>query len=148
MDKRFILAQGSSLALTCSGSEETTWEFKRDDIPYFQVDQVQHGKKSYQIVQSSDTTTVLTLWDVSWKHSGVYVCIDRLTGESQEAVVFVPGKSPSYIHINKIVVSCLTALHLLSQTQMCGSSRAPTAWSLKPARRPPSPAWSPTQTSA
>lgn len=97
VDKRFILAQGSSLALTCSGSEETTWEFKRDDIPYFQVDQVQHGKKSYQIVQSSDTTTVLTLWDVSWKHSGVYVCIDRLTGESQEAVVFVPDPDVWFI---------------------------------------------------
>lgn len=89
-DKELVLAEGSSLSLTCSGSGETTWEFKRDDVPYFQVEQVQNGPQSYQVVQTGATSSVLTLWNVSWKHTGVYQCIDRLTGETKEVAVFVP----------------------------------------------------------
>ncbi|KAK7922797.1 hypothetical protein WMY93_009699 [Mugilogobius chulae] len=96
-DRQFILDPGSSLTLTCSGSEETAWEFQRDDVPYFQVDQVQHGKRSFQIVQNNDMTSVMTLFDVSWKHSGTYLCIDHKTGESQEAIVFVPDSDVWFI---------------------------------------------------
>lgn len=95
--REFILDRGSSLTLTCSGSAETAWEFKRDDVPYFQVDQVQHGKRSFKIVQNSDMASVLSLFDVSWKHSGVYLCIDRLTLESREIVVFVPDPDVWFI---------------------------------------------------
>lgn len=104
-DNDFILDRGSSLTLTCTGSEETTWEFKRDDVPYFQVDQVQHGRKSFQIVQNSDMASVLTLFEVSWKHSGVYICIDRLTGESQEVVVFVSDPEVWFIEISHGMVT-------------------------------------------
>uniref|UniRef100_A0AAQ5XGZ5 receptor protein-tyrosine kinase n=1 Tax=Amphiprion ocellaris TaxID=80972 RepID=A0AAQ5XGZ5_AMPOC len=76
-DKELVLAEGSSVSLTCSGSGDTTWEFKRDDVPY-------------QVVQTGTTSSVLTLWNVSWKHTGVYQCIDRLTGETKEVAVFVP----------------------------------------------------------
>uniref|UniRef100_A0A8D3BP70 receptor protein-tyrosine kinase n=1 Tax=Scophthalmus maximus TaxID=52904 RepID=A0A8D3BP70_SCOMX len=89
-DKEFILAKGSSLTLTCSSFGETTWEFKRDDVPYFQVEQVQNVGQSYQIVQSETTSSVLTLSNVSWKHTGVYLCVDRHTGETKEVLVFVP----------------------------------------------------------
>lgn len=92
-DKELVLAEGSSLTLTCSGSGNTTWEFKKDDVPYFQVDQVQNGGQSYQIVQSSATSSVLTLWNVSWKHTGVYLCIDQHTHETKEVAVFVPGEA-------------------------------------------------------
>lgn len=97
-DTEFTLGRGSSLTLTCSGSAETAWEFKRDDVPYFQVDPVQnYGKRSFKIVRNSNMASVLILDDVSWKHSGVYLCIDRLTAESQEIVVFVPDPDVWFI---------------------------------------------------
>ncbi|XP_071314346.1 platelet-derived growth factor receptor beta [Trachinotus anak] len=89
-DKEHILDEGSSLTLTCSGSGETTWDFKRDDLPYFQVEEILNGGQNYQIVQSGSTSSVLTLWDVSWRHTGVYQCTDQHTGETKEVVVFVP----------------------------------------------------------
>ncbi|XP_038555192.1 platelet-derived growth factor receptor beta [Micropterus salmoides] len=96
-DKELVLAEGSSLNLTCSGSEETTWVFKRDDVSILQVEQVQNGGQNYKIVQSSVTSSVLTLWNLSWKHTGVYQCIDRLTGETKEVAVFVPDPDVWFI---------------------------------------------------
>ncbi|XP_040903802.1 platelet-derived growth factor receptor beta [Toxotes jaculatrix] len=94
-DKELILAKGSSLTLTCSGLRETTWEFKKDDVPYFQVEQ--NDGKSYRIVQSGKASSVLTLWNVSWKHTGVYQCMDRHTGEIKEVAVFVPDPNMWFI---------------------------------------------------
>uniref|UniRef100_A0A672J2P1 receptor protein-tyrosine kinase n=1 Tax=Salarias fasciatus TaxID=181472 RepID=A0A672J2P1_SALFA len=82
-DTELVLAEGASLTFTCSGSEETTWDFKRDDVPYFQVEPLQNG--------------ALTLLSVSWRHTGVYQCIDRLTGETKEVAVFVPDPSVFFI---------------------------------------------------
>lgn len=96
-DTELVLAEGSSLSLTCSGSGETTWEFKRDDVPYFQVEQVQNGRQSYQVVRTGATSSVLTLWNVSWKHTGVYQCFDQLTGETKEVAVFVPDPDMWFI---------------------------------------------------
>ncbi|XP_041653057.1 platelet-derived growth factor receptor beta [Cheilinus undulatus] len=93
-EKELVLSRGSSLTLTCSGSGETTWEFKREDVPFFQLEQSQ----SYSIEQSSVTSSVLTLWNVSWKHTGVYVCIDRLNWEIKEVSVFVPDPDVWFIN--------------------------------------------------
>ncbi|KAM3612001.1 uncharacterized protein V6R79_000788 [Siganus canaliculatus] len=93
--EELVLAQGSSLSITCSGSEETTWEFKRDDVPYFQLEP--NSAPSFQIVQSSVTTSVLTLLKVSWKHTGVYQCVDRHSGETKEVAVFVPDPEVWFI---------------------------------------------------
>lgn len=90
-DKEFVLAEGSSLTLTCSGSGETTWTFKMDDVPYFQLEPSKPGHQSYEIVQSGATSSVLTLFNVSWKHTGVYQCIDQRTRDTEEVAVFVPG---------------------------------------------------------
>lgn len=85
VDEELVLAEGSSLTLTCSGSEDTKWEFKRDDAPHFQAEELQNDGQSH-------TTSVLTLHNLSWKHTGVYQCNDRHTGETKEVAVFVPGK--------------------------------------------------------
>lgn len=106
-DKEFVLVEGSSLILTCSGSGETTWEFKREDVPYFQLEKVHDDSQSYQIVQTSHTTSVLTLWNVSWKHAGVYQCIDQGTREVKDVAVFVPGKAWFFIRFNCLVSNCL-----------------------------------------
>uniref|UniRef100_A0AAQ4RJF8 receptor protein-tyrosine kinase n=1 Tax=Gasterosteus aculeatus aculeatus TaxID=481459 RepID=A0AAQ4RJF8_GASAC len=82
-DEELVLAEGSSLTLTCSGSEDTKWEFKRDDAPHFQAEELQNDGQSH-------TTSVLTLHNLSWKHTGVYQCNDRHTGETKEVAVFVP----------------------------------------------------------
>ncbi|XP_057705660.1 platelet-derived growth factor receptor beta [Corythoichthys intestinalis] len=89
-DGELVLAEGSSLTLTCSGSGTTTWEFKRDDVPYFQVELGLRGMQSYQIVQNGANSSTLSLWNVSWKHTGVYLCTDRYNGEKKEVNVFVP----------------------------------------------------------
>lgn len=96
-DKELVLAKGSSLTLTCSGSGLATWGFKREDVPYFQVEQLQNGHQSYEIVETNSTSSVLTLLSVSWKHTGVYQCFDRLTGETKEVAVFVPDPSVWFI---------------------------------------------------
>ncbi|XP_019937957.2 platelet-derived growth factor receptor beta [Paralichthys olivaceus] len=96
-DKELVLAKGSSLSFTCSGLRETTWEFKRDDVPYFQVEQVQNVGQSYEIMPNGATSSVLTLLNVSWKHTGVYLCVDQHTGETKEVVVFVPDPDVWFI---------------------------------------------------
>lgn len=59
-------------------------------MPYFQVE---NGDQSYKIVQSNRTTNVLSLWNVNWKHTGVYQCIDLHTRETKEVAIFVPGEA-------------------------------------------------------
>uniref|UniRef100_A0A8C8E0G7 Platelet-derived growth factor receptor alpha n=1 Tax=Oryzias sinensis TaxID=183150 RepID=A0A8C8E0G7_9TELE len=76
-EKEIVLAKGSELTLTCSGLMETTWEYKKDDVPYFQT------------VNSGVYASVLTLLKVSWQHTGVYQCINRHTKETKEVAVFV-----------------------------------------------------------
>uniref|UniRef100_A0AAQ4RG28 receptor protein-tyrosine kinase n=1 Tax=Gasterosteus aculeatus aculeatus TaxID=481459 RepID=A0AAQ4RG28_GASAC len=89
-DEELVLAEGSSLTLTCSGSEDTKWEFKRDDAPHFQAEELQNDGQSH-------TTSVLTLHNLSWKHTGVYQCNDRHTGETKEVAVFVPDADVWFI---------------------------------------------------
>uniref|UniRef100_A0A3Q3JWT3 receptor protein-tyrosine kinase n=1 Tax=Monopterus albus TaxID=43700 RepID=A0A3Q3JWT3_MONAL len=101
-DKEFILAQGVSLTLTCSGSGEMTWEMRKDDVPYFQV---QTEGQSYQTAKSSATSSVLTLRNVSWNHTGVYQCTDVDTGETKEVAVFVPDPDVWFIESSHGMVS-------------------------------------------
>lgn len=91
-EKQIVLTEGSSLSLTCAGSSETTWDVKSDDVPFFQMKAESSGL-NYKIVQSNSTTSVLTLWHVDWKYTGVYQCREQLTGEIKEVAVFVPGKA-------------------------------------------------------
>ncbi|XP_058505577.1 platelet-derived growth factor receptor beta [Solea solea] len=95
--KQLVLVEGSSLTLTCSGLSETTWEFKKDGVPYFQVEHGQNAGQSYQIEQIGATSSVLTLLNVSWKHTGVYQCVDQYTGETKEVSVFVPDPDVWFI---------------------------------------------------
>lgn len=97
-DKKHVLAAGSSLTLTCSGSGETTWELKSDEVPYFLEDPVQNGGQNHQIVQVSRTTSVLTLQNVNWKSTGVYQCKDLHTREADEVAIFVPGE-PCFVYL-------------------------------------------------
>ncbi|XP_076021053.1 platelet-derived growth factor receptor beta [Genypterus blacodes] len=98
-DREFVLAVGSSLSLTCSGSGPTTWEFKKEDVPYFQVEQIQNPftGQNYEIVQNGDSSSTLTLWSVTWKHTGVYRCTEEHPGDMKEVAVFVPDPDVWFI---------------------------------------------------
>lgn len=96
-DKELVLAQGSSLTLSCSGSGEVTWEFKRDDALYLLLEQLQDGAPNYEMVRGNDSSSLLTVQSLSWRHTGVYQCFDRLTGETQEVAVFVPDPDVWFI---------------------------------------------------
>ncbi|XP_067373771.1 platelet-derived growth factor receptor beta isoform X1 [Channa argus] len=85
-DKQIVLVKGSSLTLSCSGTGETTWEFKKEDTQT----QVQNDGERYKIVQSNATSTALTLLNVNWSHTGVYQCFDRHAAKIKEVAVFVP----------------------------------------------------------
>lgn len=91
--KELVLTAGSSLTLTCSGSGDTTWEIKSDDVWYPLADQVQNGRQSDTTVRVSSAGTVLTLQKVTWRHTGLYQCLDQQTGEAEEVAIFVPGES-------------------------------------------------------
>ncbi|KAM4733108.1 platelet-derived growth factor receptor beta isoform 1-T2 [Anableps anableps] len=90
-NKEFVLAQGSSLTLTCSGSKQATWEFKRDDSTHY-LDEIHENRNvQYKMFQlDAEESVVLTLMSASWRHTGVYQCIDHASGEMKEVAVFVP----------------------------------------------------------
>lgn len=91
--KEQVLAAGSSLTITCSGSADVTWEIKSDDVWYSLADLVESGRQSDTTVRVSRAGSVLTLHRVTWKHTGVYQCVDQQAGESEEVAIFVPGES-------------------------------------------------------
>ncbi|KAJ3588311.1 hypothetical protein NHX12_011904 [Muraenolepis orangiensis] len=99
-DRQVVLLPDTSLTLTCSGSPTPSWSFKTDDVPYFQVDPAQNrrpsdGAQNYRLVEGDDGSSALTVLSVSWKHTGVYVCSDNHTDESQEVAVFVAATKTS-----------------------------------------------------
>lgn len=111
-DRELVLVQGSTLTLTCSGLGETRWEFKKDDVPNFQVDQEQKVGKWYEVVQNGNKSSDLTLLNVSWQHTGVYLCTDQVSGESKEVTVFVPGEKSLIISALLSGPSCSNYLYV------------------------------------
>ncbi|MED6289489.1 hypothetical protein CHARACLAT_003343, partial [Characodon lateralis] len=89
-NKEFVLAQGSSLNLTCSGSLDASWEFKRDDSQRLLDERDENGNPKYIIFRSDPKSIALFLKSVSWKDTGVYQCIDHNSSETREVAVFVP----------------------------------------------------------
>uniref|UniRef100_A0A8C8HHL0 receptor protein-tyrosine kinase n=1 Tax=Oncorhynchus tshawytscha TaxID=74940 RepID=A0A8C8HHL0_ONCTS len=80
-----VMTPGDSMIFTCSSWGTVGWRFKRnDDIPYFGV-------------ENQNTTSVLILDNVTWKHTGVYVCAEALTDEAREVAVFVPDPEVWFI---------------------------------------------------
>uniref|UniRef100_A0A8C7PCQ2 receptor protein-tyrosine kinase n=1 Tax=Oncorhynchus mykiss TaxID=8022 RepID=A0A8C7PCQ2_ONCMY len=80
-----VMTPGDSMIFTCSSWGTVGWRFKRnDDIPYFGV-------------ENQNTTSVLILDNVTWRHTGVYVCAEALTDEAREVAVFVPDPEVWFI---------------------------------------------------
>ncbi|XP_011478536.1 platelet-derived growth factor receptor beta isoform X1 [Oryzias latipes] len=132
-EKEIVLAKGSELTLTCSGLMETTWEYKKDDVPYFQVEKDQESHQSYQSVNSGVFSSVLTLLKVSWQHTGVYQCINRHTKETKEVAVFVADPEVWFVRSDhgmvpkseETIIPCMVTNPNISVTLHEKSSHSP-----------------------
>lgn len=96
-----ILSPSSSLNVTCSGWASVTWRFKREEnVPPFHVK------------NQSLTSSVLSLENVTWRHTGVYVCSENGTNDTRELSVFVPGETicflSSSLYISHSLTLCLS----------------------------------------
>ncbi|XP_017279587.1 platelet-derived growth factor receptor beta isoform X2 [Kryptolebias marmoratus] len=96
-DNKFVLTRGSTLTLTCSGFSEVIWEFKRDSMSVYLKGQDENGHGYYEIVQRDAVSSVLTLKNVSWMHTGVYQCVDVNSRETKDVTVFVPDPEEWFV---------------------------------------------------
>ncbi|XP_026135819.1 platelet-derived growth factor receptor beta-like [Carassius auratus] len=90
-----ILSINSSFSITCSGSSNVTWRFKREErVPEFHVEKT-----------SSSSSSVLRLEQVTWRHTGVYVCSENGTNETREVAVFVPDPEVWFLENDHLMVT-------------------------------------------
>ena len=86
-DTEVILSADSAHTITCSGSTPVTWRYRRDEnVPNFEVE------------NSSPGSAVLRLENVTWRHTGVYVCTEEGSRQTREVAVFVPGETYILTH--------------------------------------------------
>lgn len=79
--KETTLSANASISITCSGWAPVSWRYKRDEnVPEFRTE------------NRSRTSSVLHLENVTWRHTGVYVCSENGSEETREVAVFVPGE--------------------------------------------------------
>ncbi|XP_026098492.1 platelet-derived growth factor receptor beta-like isoform X1 [Carassius auratus] len=89
-----VLSINSSFSITCSGGSNVTWRFKREEnVPEF------HTEKQ------SPSSSVLRLEQVTWRHTGVYVCSESGTNESREVAVFVPDPEVWFLENDHVMVT-------------------------------------------
>lgn len=82
--KEIILPANASISIICSGWAPVSWRYRRDEnIPAFRTE------------NRSLTSSVLHLENVTWTHTGVYVCSENGSEESREVAVYVPGEKQS-----------------------------------------------------
>uniref|UniRef100_A0A8C2GKX5 receptor protein-tyrosine kinase n=1 Tax=Cyprinus carpio TaxID=7962 RepID=A0A8C2GKX5_CYPCA len=78
----------------CSGWSNVTWRFKREEnVPEF------HTEKR------SPSSSVLSLEQVTWRHTGVYVCSENSTNETREVAVFVPDPEVWFLENDHFMVT-------------------------------------------
>lgn len=104
-DKEFVLAQGSSLTLTCLASSNAMWDIKREDSAEYSDELNGKASARYTTFKSDPMSLALTLINVTWQHTGVYQCIDFRSREMKEAVVFVPDPEAWFVVSNHGMVA-------------------------------------------
>uniref|UniRef100_A0A8C1ZT51 receptor protein-tyrosine kinase n=1 Tax=Cyprinus carpio TaxID=7962 RepID=A0A8C1ZT51_CYPCA len=79
---------------TCSGWNDVTWSFKQDEkVPEFHVE------------KPSSSSSVLRLEQVTWRHTGVYVCSENGTDETREVAIFVPDPEVWFLENDHLMVT-------------------------------------------
>uniref|UniRef100_A0A8C1ZSV9 receptor protein-tyrosine kinase n=1 Tax=Cyprinus carpio TaxID=7962 RepID=A0A8C1ZSV9_CYPCA len=81
-------------SITCSGWNDVTWSFKQDEkVPEFHVE------------KPSSSSSVLRLEQVTWRHTGVYVCSENGTDETREVAIFVPDPEVWFLENDHLMVT-------------------------------------------
>uniref|UniRef100_A0A8C1ZSS8 receptor protein-tyrosine kinase n=1 Tax=Cyprinus carpio TaxID=7962 RepID=A0A8C1ZSS8_CYPCA len=89
-----VLSINSSFSITCSGWNDVTWSFKQDEkVPEFHVE------------KPSSSSSVLRLEQVTWRHTGVYVCSENGTDETREVAIFVPDPEVWFLENDHLMVT-------------------------------------------
>uniref|UniRef100_A0A6Q2YT05 receptor protein-tyrosine kinase n=1 Tax=Esox lucius TaxID=8010 RepID=A0A6Q2YT05_ESOLU len=91
-EKEVILVTNSSFTVVCSGWSKVTWKSPHD----LSMEGV--------VVEDRGTTSVLVLHNVTWRHSGNYVCEERATEEAKDISVFVPDPVEWFVPLRPAVV--------------------------------------------
>ncbi|KAM6986621.1 platelet-derived growth factor receptor beta-like [Aplochiton taeniatus] len=90
---KVILIANSSFTVVCSGWGRVTWKLPMQDPP----DGV--------YLENQGTSSVLELQNVTWKHSGNYICEDPFSVETKEIDVFVPDPDEWFVPLVPGVVT-------------------------------------------
>ncbi|XP_071362423.1 platelet-derived growth factor receptor beta-like isoform X2 [Trachinotus anak] len=77
-----LLNSTSSFTVVCSGWSQVTWQLPQDS----QVDGV--------VVENRGSSSILQLFNVTWRNSGRYTCEEASSYQSREINIFIPGQSP------------------------------------------------------
>ncbi|KAK6305688.1 hypothetical protein J4Q44_G00244680 [Coregonus suidteri] len=91
-EKEVTLSTNSSFTVVCSGWSKVTW--KSAHVPSLE------GVS----VENRGTTSVLVLHNVTWRHSGNYVCEESSTEETKDISVFVPDPEEWFVPLGPGVV--------------------------------------------
>uniref|UniRef100_A0A674D1Z3 receptor protein-tyrosine kinase n=1 Tax=Salmo trutta TaxID=8032 RepID=A0A674D1Z3_SALTR len=91
-EKEVILSTNSSFTVVCSGWSKVTWKSPHDP------------SLEGVAVEDRGTTSVLVLHNVTWRHSGNYICEESSTQETKDISVFVPDPEEWFLPLRQAVV--------------------------------------------
>ncbi|XP_041750373.1 platelet-derived growth factor receptor beta [Coregonus clupeaformis] len=91
-EKEVILSTNSSFMVVCSGWSKVTWKSP-------------HNPSLEGVaVEDRGSTSVLVLHNVTWRHSGNYVCEEPSTEETKDISVFVPDPEEWFVPLQPALV--------------------------------------------
>ncbi|KAL0993868.1 hypothetical protein UPYG_G00114940 [Umbra pygmaea] len=91
-EKEVILGTNSSFTVVCSGWSKVTWKTAHN-----------HNLEGL-VVEDRGTTSVLHLHNVTWRHSGNYICEEHASDEDKDISVFVPDPGEWFVPLEPFVL--------------------------------------------
>ncbi|XP_020510949.3 platelet-derived growth factor receptor beta-like isoform X1 [Labrus bergylta] len=76
-----LLDTNSNFTVVCSGWSQVTWRLPLRDFQEVGVD-----------VDNQGSSSILRLFNATWRNSGRYTCEEELSAQSREIDIFIPGK--------------------------------------------------------
>ncbi|XP_073336235.1 platelet-derived growth factor receptor beta-like [Pagrus major] len=77
-----LLNSNANFTVVCSGWSQVTWRLPQDML----VDGV--------VVENQGSSSILQLFNATWKNSGRYTCEEASSYQSREIDIFIPGQGP------------------------------------------------------
>uniref|UniRef100_UPI0037E78E7A platelet-derived growth factor receptor beta-like isoform X2 n=1 Tax=Semicossyphus pulcher TaxID=241346 RepID=UPI0037E78E7A len=77
-----LLDSNSNFTVVCSGWSQVTWRLPQD------------SEVGGVFVDSQGSSSVLQLFNATWKNSGRYTCEEASSSQSREIDIFIPGQGP------------------------------------------------------